>query len=226
MTTLPHEVAMEIRTNVSWEEYAHARNSPENAHLRITYHDGKMLVKSPEYLHEIGAERLNTILREIFDAFDLEFAPIRTTTLRRRSDWPRKGSGKEPDLGYYIGASESIVRMRRDLDLDVNPPPDLVIEVDNKADSELALPVYAALSVREVWRYDARFGTAWFGRLEDNTYHAIDRSVVLPMLTPRLVEEAIAQLASGLSHKNWSRWVRNWTQELARSFGSGEFSQA
>jgi Uma2 family endonuclease len=198
-----------------WEMYLGLRELDANYHTRMTYHDGMLFLMSPEYRHDLGAERLGVIIREIADAFDIEYACTRTTTLRRPGDGTLKGDAKEPDNGFYIGENESLIRGKTTIDLDVVPPPDLAIEVDNKSDSEIALPTYAGLLVPEVWRYDAREETLWFGRLRDGAYETIDRSVCLPMLTPELVLDALSLADVGTSEKTWMRRVRAWALGLA-----------
>jgi Uma2 family endonuclease len=195
-----------------WEMYLELRELDANYHTRMTYHDGMLFLVSPEYRHNLGAERLGVIIREISDAFDIEYACTRTTTLRRAGDGTFKGDAKEPDTGFYIGDNEAIIRGKTTIDLDVVPPPDLAIEVDNKSDSAVALPTYAGLLVPEVWRYDSRKHTLWFGRLEGGVYETIDRSVCLPMLTPALVIAALDAFRPEMSERTWERWVREWAR--------------
>ena len=64
--------------------------------------------------------------------------------------------GLEPDKCYYI-QNEPVVRNRDEYDPDVDPPPDLVLdlvlEVDVTSLSTTKLPIYAAFKVPEVWRW-------------------------------------------------------------------------
>jgi hypothetical protein len=46
------------------------------------------------------------------------------------------------------------MRNKQTLDLTQDPPPDLIIEVDYTSASLDRLPIYLALGVPEVWRYD------------------------------------------------------------------------
>src|SRR5262245_10567007 len=90
------------------------------------------------------------------------------------------------------------------------PPPDLWIEVDNRASSRGRLPVYAELGVPEVWRYHARRRKLWFGRLtERGVFEPIEQSVSLRMLTSALVLEALA-LGEGQSGGVWYRRLKEW----------------
>jgi Uma2 family endonuclease len=76
------------------------------------------------------------------------------------------------------------MRQKSELDLTLDPPPDLAIGVEVTRRSESSLPIYAKIGVPEVWRYNGR--KIWIGRLRENgTYAECDASPSLPMLTPR-----------------------------------------
>jgi Uma2 family endonuclease len=203
--------------NVDWETYCKLRDEPANDRVRMSYLDGTLTLMSPEYVHDEGAQILGLLLRGVTAGLGLEILGTRTTTLRRGTA-PLKGSGKEPDNAFYIGESERPMRnlkKKGKLDLEVDPPPDLAIEVDNSRDSEASLPIYARLGVPEVWRYDARGGSLWFGRLEGGSYREVNRSVCLPRLTSSLVLEALGVLDEGEMGENaWSEWVKNWARNL------------
>ena len=143
-----------------------------------------------------------------------------TTTLRREGKGSRKGNGKEPDNGFYIGANARRIRGKESIDLTIDPPPDLAIEVDNKSDSELALPTYVRIGVPEVWRYDARDHTLWFGHLIGESYESIDRSLCLPVLTPDLVLAALDALDEGdMDDSAWVLWLLDWARALPETPG-------
>ena len=61
--------------------------------------------------------------------------------------------GLEPDECFYL-TTEPLVRGKDDIDLTVDPPPDLAVEVDLSPSQRDRLSVYAALVIPEVWRYD------------------------------------------------------------------------
>ncbi len=131
------------------------------------------------------------------------------TTLRRENE----EAGKESDTSFYI-SHEPFIRDKDEIDLTVDPPPDLAIEVDDMHDSQEKLPISAALRVPEVWRHEARTGALWFGRLqEDGTYAPIARSECLPLLTPERVLEALA-LCRGVPESRWGRSLREWVRAL------------
>jgi Uma2 family endonuclease len=200
--------------NVDWETYCQLRDNPANYHTRMAYLDGDLTLMSPHYVHDGGAERLGLVIRGVTSGLGLEAKGLSTTTLRHGTA-PLKGSGKEPDNAFYLGENERRMRKMKELDLTVDPPPDLAIEVDNTNDSKAALPIYARLGVPEVWRYDVRERALWFGRLKKRTYVEIHRSVALPRLTPALVLHALDVFDEGEMGENaWLEWLKGWARDL------------
>lgn len=63
--------------------------------------------------------------------------------------------GFEPDSCFYIQHVEAISG-KDEVDLNTDPPPDLVIEIDITSPSLPRLPIFAGVGVPEVWRYDGR----------------------------------------------------------------------
>ncbi len=202
-----------VLRGVKWTTYLELRRDPRNDRVRMSYLDGTLILMSPQYIHDGYSRRFALVVDEVCEALNIPAQGTVTTTLIRKGPGPRKGSGKEPDYGFYFRENEPRMRNKEDLDLEVDPPPDLAIEVDNKADSAKALPLYARIGVPEVWRYKARSKTLWFGRLAGEGYEEIDRSLNLSKLTPALVLHALDQVA-GMGETAWKRWLRDWARGL------------
>jgi Uma2 family endonuclease len=97
------------------------------------------------------------------------------STTWRREDLQR---GLEPDNCYYI-EHEPAVRDREELDLTIDPPPDLVVEVDITSSSINRMSIYAAMGVPEIWRWHD--DTLQIFRLgADSKYSAVASSLALP----------------------------------------------
>jgi Uma2 family endonuclease len=62
-----------------------------------------------------------------------------------------------------------------------------VVEVDIQHDSSSKLPIYAALGVPEVWRYDGRGATIY--HLRNDQYTPAPSSLALPILTSHILTE-------------------------------------
>ncbi len=112
---------------------------------------------------------------------------VGTTTLRKEGRGPLQGAGKEPDEGFFLGDDVARIRGKTILDLSIDPPPTLALEVDNTANSEAALPTYARIGVPEVWRFDADRAFPLVRAPRRGHYDEIGRSLGLPRLTPTLV---------------------------------------
>ncbi|HWE37671.1 MAG TPA: Uma2 family endonuclease [Isosphaeraceae bacterium] len=207
-----HVRAGVVLRQVPWEVYVRLRDERENDHVRMAFCDGVLELTLPEYPHEKYARRLGIIIDLVALELGIDYAGAGSTTFRREGPGAKKGVGKEPDTCFYF-AHEPLIRDKDQIDLETDPPPDLVIEVDNTNDSRRALPIYARMGVPEVWRYDVDTETLWFGALQpDGSYAPLDRSLALPMLTPGLVLEQLRRCV-GVSEGQWGRSVRDWVRD-------------
>ncbi|MBI4909266.1 MAG: Uma2 family endonuclease [Acidobacteria bacterium] len=114
--------------------------------------------------------------------------------------------GFEPDSCYYLRNAHA-VRDKYELDMAVDPPPELVIEVDITRSSLNRFPIFAAIGVAEVWRYDGK--AVRFHRLENGAYRSIETSVALPPLTAAQATIFLEQSRTETAPA-WLRSVRAW----------------
>jgi Uma2 family endonuclease len=141
------------------------------------------------------------MVHELVMELDIQFEGADPVTLKR----PDLGKGVEPDRLYHFGANAARVQEPREFDLTVDPPPDLVIEVDVTASSVPRLPIFASLGIPEVWRIDD--DQLQFLHLQpDGTYQPSDRSRAFPAL---LVAEAARFLEQGRA-ANKTAWIRTF----------------
>jgi Uma2 family endonuclease len=179
----------------------------------MAYHDGVLEIMSPEYIHDYGARNLFLIVLAYCKAFQVPCAAAGSTTFHKGLSGQLKGKGKEPDESFYLRDAAEAIQGKTSLDLTVDPPPSLWVEVDNWGSSMSRLPLYAGLSVPEVWRYRARRRTLWFGRLAGEGYEEVAASVVLPGLTAATVLDLLGE-AGSRNMAAWSTWLEDvWFQE-------------
>ena len=193
---------------VTYDSYVRMREDRSNQHLRMAYNNGVLEIMSPEFCHVNGSRRIYNVILAYAAAFDVLCEPAGSTTFRAGVPGEQAGRGREADESFYIGDVVSEILNKESLDLAVDLPPSLWVEVDNRGSSKAKLPLYAGLRVPEVWRYRARRQRLWFGRLTGDTYTPIDRSDVLPGLTPTLVLDLLVRNAKSPSSA-WIKWMIN-----------------
>jgi Uma2 family endonuclease len=207
------EAERTVLRGISWKTYLTLRDNPKNYHVRMSYIDGELILRWPRFIHDKYGRRLALVVDLVTMALLIPVQGTVTTTLRRKGPGTSKGTGKEPDYGFYFGANDLRMRNKDDINLDVDPPPDLAIEVDHTKDSTRALKLYARLGVPEVWRYKPKTKALWFGRLSSDHYDSLDRSVNLPRLTPTLVLHALEE-AERMGEMEWKIWLLAWARDL------------
>ena len=148
--TAPAVEGRVVLADVDWQTYARLRDVPGNRNLRMTYDRGVLEIVSPSKLHERITELLGRLILAWTEVHDIPVQSCGSMTCR--GEWHRRGL--EPDKCYYV-QHESAVREREEIDLAIDPPPDLAVEVDVSHLSTDRLPIYAALRVAEVWRWAA-----------------------------------------------------------------------
>jgi Uma2 family endonuclease len=96
--------------------------------------------------HEKAKIIIGDLLKILLDELEMNWEPFGSTTFKRKD----MQAGIEPDDCFYIQNYARMIGKDR-LDLTIDPPPDLAIEVD--LISKTKLSVYEALGVPEIWRY-------------------------------------------------------------------------
>jgi len=129
-----------------------------------------------------------------------------SATMRKQGE--RKGN--EPDACFYVQTADQIGN-RLSLDFATDPPPDTAIEVDVHHDSRDKLPIYAALGVPEVWRFDGKAVAIYL--LEHLGYRESQTSLALPILTNRLLTDTLVRVGSEGELKALIAFDE-WLQEL------------
>lgn len=157
--------------DVPWDTYLSLLKSRGERHVRLTYYRGVLEIMTLSKLHEILSEALDNFVKVLVKEFGFEVQSVGSMTMHVEE----LKSGAEADKAYYIH-HEEIVRDREKYDPAIDPPPDLVVEVDLSSRSTRRMLVYAELGIPEVWQYDGQ--RLFFKSLgHDGTYRAIDESL-------------------------------------------------
>ena len=185
---LPPDADVTFR-DVSWEEYEDLLEQVgEASWLRISYDDGTLQVMTISAEHESYACYLEKLMGFLSIRFHISVRSFGSMTMRKQ----KKRKGNEPDGCFYVQSADKIGN-RMQLDFATDPPPDIAVEVDIHHDSRAKLPIYAALGVPEIWRFDGEALTILL--LEDAHYIPSATSAALPMLTAAILTDALTRLS-------------------------------
>lgn len=184
----PVKLDAAVLHGIDWATYTRLLRAFERTRrFRLTYDRGTLEIMSPLWEHEKTAYTLGAFIDCIIQELQMQYEPGRTVTLRRR----RKSRGLEPDNCYWIASARQLAG-KTHLDLRVDPPPDLAIEVDITRSSLDRMSIYAALGVPEVWRVASEGLT--FNILESGVYQVRPRSLSFPQLASADLIAFLAQL--------------------------------
>jgi Uma2 family endonuclease len=191
---------------VSWETYERLLADFQDSHAaHFAYDRGTLEIMVLSTKHEEPNRTIAFLVELLALEMNLNVRNLGSTTFTRE-DLDR---GFEPDTCFYIH-NAARVKGKEEIDLAVDPPPDLVIEVDITHPSLDKLPIYAAIGVPEIWRYDGQQLTIF--KLEDETYRSQTESQALPGLTSSLLSQFIAD-SKTLDRLDWAQRIREWARQ-------------
>src|SRR3989442_950592 len=183
------EGATLVARDVSWEDYERLLEElAGRPAVRVAYDQGRLEIMSPLPEHEEYKRFIEKIVDALGDSLDLNVEPRGSATWKKK----REAKGAEPDTSYYIANSERIIGKRK-LDLNVDPPPDLVVEIDATNESLSKFPIYSTLRVPEIWHYDVRHNQIQMYELRGNKYVELPASRSFPILTSKALGDFIEQ---------------------------------
>lgn len=202
-----------LLNGVSWETYQRLLAEHEgNSSTHFAYNQGQLEIMVLSGTHERRSRALSSLVTILAEESAINAVNFGSTTFQRE-DLER---GFEPDSCFYI-QNELLVRDKLEIDLSVDPAPDLVIEIDITSPSLKKFPLFAALGIAEVWRYDGERVSIW--RLLGDNYRETTHSQQIPIASgPQLTEFLEAEL--GTPRLTWTQRVRAWAQEQLGAKGA------
>jgi Uma2 family endonuclease len=197
-----------ILTGVSWDTYSRLLVERDgNPGTRFNYDDGalEIMVLSPE--HERLKQSLATLVELVAAELEIDVDGVGSTTFRREEF----AKGFEADASFYVQNAARVAGKKR-IDLRVDPPPDLAIEIDITSPSLNKFAIYSTLSAPEIWRCDGN-GVAIFCYSEGK-YIEVEVSQTLPPLTASLLS-ALVEESGTMKRSAWVRQVRESARQIA-----------
>ena len=192
--------------NISWQKFENLIvDLGDSRAARLAYDRGTLEIMTPLPEHEYYKEIIGIIIQDIAEELELDYESLGSTTWKKKT----VQTGVEADNCFYF-QNEGVIRGKLEFDLDRDPPPDMVLEIDLTSKSLPRLPIYAALGVPEIWCYDNGKLTIYL--LKNGKYNQTERSLTFPTLPiadiPSLIEKH-RQNGRRAIRRAVRTWVRN-----------------
>lgn len=192
---------------VSWQTYESLlEDFSSQSCPHLTYDEGTLEIMSPTSEHE----RIKHVIEMIVELLSLEIGLdvycLASTTFKSK-DLKR---GFEPDTCFYIQNLTSI-EGKESIDLEVDPPPDLIIEIDITSQSINKFPIYASLNMPEVWRYDGEKLIIY--QLVSKQYIEVTNSIALSLVISTDISDFIKKNV-GKRSSVLAKEIKDWAKRL------------
>lgn len=194
-----------ILDRVTWETYERLiTEHGERCGTRFTFDEGVLQIMVVSSRHEMPNRTLATLVEVVAEEWGVDIARLGSMTFKRKD----LQKGFEPDSCFYIQHADAI-HGKQEIDIVVDPPPDLSIEVDITRESLNRFPIFAAVGIPEVWCFDGT-NVAIF-RLESGGYSESTNSIAFPAVSGEILTHFLDE-SHELKSTAWLRNVREWAR--------------
>ena len=176
----------------SWDEYVEAIGDQQLEKAKNYYYKGQLRIEMvPQgYDHSYDNSLIGYCVQLFGGITGIAMSAVTNCTFRRGNE-----AEAQPDLAFYIGENAEIIPPNTTIvDLNVYPPPDLVIEIAKTSFSDdigSKRMLYEQLGVREYWVVNVVQALLIAFAIADNGSKQITQSQLFPNLPFSLLEEAL-----------------------------------
>lgn len=191
-----------VRLPATWKDYQKlCQRRGDSSVPRIKYRTGEVLLMSPLPKHGRDASLIADIIKVLLDYTGYEYDAFTPITMELPEE-----SGIEPDYCFYIEHWQAVSGKER-IDWSINPPPDLVLEIDVTSYSDVN--DYLPYRVPEVWLFSKN--QLFVYQLHDTEYLIQPSSQYFPNIN---LQDAIALCLQVAYERNTSAAIRELKQRL------------
>ncbi|MFP4010000.1 MAG: Uma2 family endonuclease [Spirulinaceae cyanobacterium] len=190
--------------DISWEKFNEILTDlGEQRGTRLAYTRETLEIMSPLPEHEVDKCYITNFIEILLEELEIEFCPLGSTTFKNEL----MQQGLEPDNCFYI-ENEAAVRGKSRLDLAIDPPPDLALEIDITSRSHP--DIYAALGVPELWQFDGE--NLEIKTLQSGQYLSVEFSPNFPDLPLKTIIPEYLNRAKTQGRNRTMKAFRAWVQ--------------
>ncbi len=198
----------------TWHEYIEAISDRNLEKAKSYYHKGQLRIEmTPQgYDHSYDNSLIGYAVALFCGFQNIPVSGVSNCTFRRGNEIEA-----QPDLAFYIGENAEIIPPNTTIvDLNIYPPPDLVIEIAKTSLSDDIggkRMLYEQLGVREYWVVNVVRALLIAFAVADGGSRQITQSQVLPNLPFSLLEEALRRSRESGRSQLYS-WLIGQMQEI------------
>ncbi|PSB25305.1 Uma2 family endonuclease [Stenomitos frigidus] len=189
--------------DLDWQSFKQIQQLlTERTRARFIYDDGVLEITTSLERHERYARLIERFILILVVELGMKLKTMGSTTLDREDLL----KSAEPDNGYYIQNYALVAD--HEINLERDPAPDLVVEVDITHTDINKNRLYASMGVSEFWRFN---GQEWkILCLVDGVYVERDRSPTFPLVAKtdlyQFLEAALLDEVS--AEVNFRQWMK------------------
>ena len=192
-----------VRLPATWDEYQSLSQQRGKGSIpRLKYRDGEVILMSPLPEHGRDTSLIADIIKILLDHTKREYDAFTPITMELPTE-----SGIEPDYCFYINNWEAVSGKKR-INWSVDPPPDLVLEIDVTSYSDVN--DYLPYQVPEVWLF--KKSQIRIHQLQGKTYVLQTQSRYFPGIDLQRMIDRCLQIAYD---RNTSAAIRDLRQSLS-----------
>ncbi|ELR97131.1 Uma2 family endonuclease [Gloeocapsa sp. PCC 73106] len=190
--------------DITWSEFEQVLEElGEHRGSKIAYLYPILEIMTPLPEHESTKVFISNFIEILLELSEREFYPLGSTTFKNEL----MQYGIEPDSCFYI-ENEAKVRGKERLNLTLDPPPDLALEID--VTSRTHTDIYVQLGVPELWQFAA--GNLQVLILEDGVYHSVEFSPHFPQVPiKQFIPQYLRQIKTDGRNKTMKAF-REWVK--------------
>ncbi len=175
-----------VLENVRWDTYIELSEQRRGSIPRMVYDKGLLEMMNPKHQHENIGCLIARLVETYTEVKGIEIHSVASTTFRRQDVL----KAFEADKAYYVTHAD-LIRLKEEIELLTDPPPDLVIEVEITKSAIRKLKLFATMGVPEVWRYHGK--RLKMLRLNVGVYSLITGSEEIPGLTAAMIDTFVGK---------------------------------
>lgn len=175
---------------------------------RISYSKGMLEIMTPLAVHEDNKTIIGNLVEIILEELEIEFRALGSTLFQHEA----MNQAIEPDECFYI-QQEAQIRGKQWIDLAIDPPPDLAIEIDLTYRTHF--DNYEQLGIPELWRYNGE--QLEISVLQNKQYICSNTSPQFPSLPIQKMIPHYIKKSQEIGRNGTMKEFRAWVKEQISS---------